>query len=137
MDDFLTRALAKFVLSFVATFLLVGFVVLLVGCSPQRTNPAAATTPTNGPFSDFRAADDPKFSVEEQRMIAAARAYLEKRRGKAFDARYQVKGTKNGYEVSAMFVGAYENGQPLYFPGGHGTVILGSDGSFIDYMPGE
>jgi hypothetical protein len=73
---------------------LILFVVLLVGCSPQQTNPAAAATPTSGPFSDFRAADDPKFSVEEQRMIAAARAYLEKRRGKALDARYQVKGTK-------------------------------------------
>lgn len=36
-----------------------------------------------------------------------------------------------------MIVGGYENGRPLYYAGGHGTVVLRSDGSFVRYIPGE
>ena len=85
----------------------------------------------------MRPAGDPHFSAEEQRMVAAARAYLENGRQKPLDARYRVERTKEGYEVFAMFVSGYENGQPLYSPGGHGIVVLRQDGSVVRYLPGE
>jgi hypothetical protein len=91
----------------------------------------------SGPFSDMRPAGDSHFTPEEQRIVAAARAYLEKSRQKPLDARYKVERTRDGYEVFAMFVGGYENGRPLYYPGGHGIVVLRSDGTFVRYMPGE
>jgi len=80
---------------------------------------------------------DSHFSSDEKRIVAAAQAYLENRSGKPVDARYKVDHTKEGYEVFAMFVGGYENGRPLYYPGGHGVVVLRADGSVIRYLPGE
>jgi hypothetical protein len=85
----------------------------------------------------MRPAGDSHFSADEQRMVTAARAYLEKSRGKPLDARYQVERTKDGYEVFAMFVAGYENGRPLFYPGGHGIVVLSTDGTVIRYMPGR
>jgi hypothetical protein len=91
------------------------------------------------PFSDLRPAGDGHFSADEQRIVAAARAYLESHvnRGKPLDARYRVKRTRDGYEVFAMFVAGYENGRPLYYPGGHGFLVLRADGRVTRYMPGE
>ena len=111
--------------------------LMLLGCSQHRgkTSPVSSSDP--GPFSDMRQAGDSHFSAEEQRMVAAARAYLEKSWQKPLDARYRVDRTQDGYEVFAMFVGGYENGRPLFYPGGHGTVVLRSDGSFVRYIPGE
>ena len=70
-------------------------------------------------------------------MVAAARVYLEKSRGKPLDARYRVERTKDGYEVFAMFVAGYERGRPLFYPGGHGIVVLSADATVVRYMPGE
>jgi hypothetical protein len=85
----------------------------------------------------MRRSGDSHFTAEEQRIVAAANAYLEKTRQKPLDARYRIERIKDGYEVFAMFVGGYENGRPLYYPGGHGIVVLRSDGSFVSYMPRE
>ena len=82
-------------------------------------------------------AGDSHFSADEQRMVAAARAYLEKSGEKPLDARYQVEHTKDGYEVFAMFVAGYEKGRPLYTPGGHGIVVLSADATVVRYMPGR
>jgi len=49
----------------------------------------------------------------------------------------RVERTKDGYEVFAMFVAGYENGRPLYTPGGHGIVVLSADGTVVRYMPGR
>ena len=110
---------------------------MLLGCSQQRIATPSVSNPDTGPYSDMRPSGDPHFTVEEQRMVAAARAYLEKSRQKPLDARYRVERTRDGYEVFAMFVVGYENGRPLYYPGGHGIVVLRSDGSFVRYMSGE
>ncbi len=110
---------------------------MLLGCSQQRVVTPSVSNPDTGPYSDMRPSGDPLFTAEEQRIVAAARAYLEKSRQKPLDARYRVERTGDGYEVFAMFVGGYENGRTLYYPGGHGTVVLSSDGSFVRYMPGE
>ena len=111
--------------------------LMLLGCSRQRIESPVASNSEAGPFSDMRPSGDPQFTPEERRIVAAAQAYLEKRHTKPLDARYRVERTPNGYEVYAMFVGGYENGKPLYYPGGHGTVFLRSDGSFVRYMPGQ
>ena len=105
----------------------------------NRTSSAAASVSNSdsGPYSDMRASGDPRFSAEEQRIVSAARTYLEKSRRKPLDARYRVERPKEGYEVFAMFVGGYENGRPLYYPGGHGIVILRPDGSVVRYLPGQ
>jgi hypothetical protein len=70
-------------------------------------------------------------------MIEAARRYLEARDGKPVDARYSVTRTKEGYNVLVEFVGGYENGRPLFYPGGHCILVLRRDGSVVRYMPGE
>jgi hypothetical protein len=111
--------------------------VTLLGCSQQRVVPPSVAKSDSGPYSDMRPAGDSHFSADEQRMVTAARAYLEKSRGKPLDARYQVERTKDGYEVFAMFVAGYENGRPLFYPGGHGIVVLSADGTVTRYMPGE
>jgi hypothetical protein len=104
---------------------------------PASKSPAAQTIQSNAePYLDMRPADDSHFSADEQRMVAAARAYLEKSRGKPLDARYRVEHTRDGCQVFAMFVAGYENGRPLFYPGGHGSVVLSAEGTFIRYMPG-
>lgn len=115
---------------------LLSFVTLL-GCSQQHVAPPSVSNADTGPFSDMRPAGDSRFSADEQRIVTAARAYLEKTRGKPLDARYRVERTKDGYEVFAMFVAGYEKGRPLYTPGGHGIVVLSAEGTVVRYMQGE
>ena len=110
--------------------------LMLLGCSQQRVATPAVSSAETGPYSDMRPSGDPRFTPEEQRIVAAARAYLEKSRKKPLDARYRVERTKDGYEVFAMFVGGYEKARPLFYPGGHGIVVLRADGSFVRYIPG-
>jgi len=101
------------------------------------THSSPSSKSDSEPFSDMWPADDSRFSPDERHMVAAARDYLEKARPKPLDARYKVERTKDGYEVFVMFVNGYENGRPLYYPGGHGIVVLGADGSVIRYTPGS
>ncbi|HTL18164.1 MAG TPA: hypothetical protein VL793_13080 [Patescibacteria group bacterium] len=108
-----------------------------VGCTQQRVARPSISISDSGPFSDLRLAGDSHFSTDEQRMVAVAHAYLEKSRGKPLDARYQIERTKDGYEVFVMYVAGYENARPLFYPGGHGIVVLSADGTVIRYMPGE
>lgn len=110
--------------------------VMLLGCSQQHFTPPSVSKSDSEPFSDMRLSGDSRFSAEEQRIVTAARVYLEKSRQKPLDARYRVERTRAGYEVFAMFVAGYENGRPLYYPGGHGTVIFHADGSFDRYLLG-
>lgn len=93
--------------------------------------------PNTDPFAEWRPAGDATFSADEQRLVAAARTYLQNLHGKHLDARYKVDCTRDGYEVHAMFVAGYENGRPLYSPGGSGIVVLRADGTVTGYMPGE
>jgi hypothetical protein len=118
-------------------FLTVLSLLMSLGCSQQRVASPLVSSSETGPYSDMRPAGDSRFTPDEQRIVAAARAYLEKSRQKPLDARYRVERTRDGYEVFAMFVGDYENGRPLYYPGGHSTVFLRSDGTFVRYMTGE
>lgn len=111
--------------------------VMLLGCSQQRVATPSDSPPDIAPKPDMRPSGDSHFTVEEQRIVTAARAYLEKIRQKPLDARYRVERTKDGYEVFAMFVHSYENGRPLYYPGGHGIVVLSSDGNVVRYIAGR
>jgi hypothetical protein len=119
------------------TLVMILSLTVLSGCSPHRAETLPASKSNSERFADYRPADDSTFSPDEQRIVAAARAYLEKKRGKPLDARYKVERTQDGYEVFAKFVGGYENGRPLYYAGGHGIVSLRADGTVADYMPGE
>lgn len=110
--------------------------LMFLGCAAPREGAPAAANPEADPFADMRPSGDPHFSTDERRIVAAAQAYLEKHHQGPLDARYRVERTKDGYEVFAMFIGGYENGRPLYYPGGHGIVVLRPDGSFIRYIPG-
>ena len=89
------------------------------------------------PFADMWRPNDSRFSPREREVIAAARGFLEKEKQKPIDGYYKVHDTKNGYEIFVMFAAGYEDGRPLFFPGGHGTVVLNKDLSFVNYMPGE
>jgi hypothetical protein len=109
--------------------------VALMGCSENRNAAPSATGIEL--YSVMRPSGDSSFTREEQRIVTAARAHLEKVHQKPLDARYRVERTKDGYEVDAMFVAGYENEQPLYYPGGHGTVVFNADGNVVSYMPGE
>jgi hypothetical protein len=120
------RALLTF-LSFVA----------LLGCMQQCAVHPSVSNSDPEPFLDMRPASDSHFSADEQRMVATARAYLEKSHGKPLDARYQVERTKDGYEVFVIFVAGYGNGRPIFYPGGNGMVVLSAEGSVIRYMPGK
>src|SRR4051812_10819112 len=55
-------------------------------------------------YADMRPVGDPRLSADEQRIVAAARAYLDKSAGKRVDARYRVKRTEHGYDVFVRFV---------------------------------
>ncbi len=109
-------------------------ILILIGCSTPRVETPEVLGA--GSCSDLGGPGDPRFSFAERRAIAAARAYLEASGRKPLDARYRVDRTRDGYEVFVMFVGGYENGRPLYYPGGHGTVVLRTDRTFVRYMPG-
>src|SRR5579859_6036221 len=100
-----------------------------LGCSPHRVERPPPPKSNSKTYGDLRPAGDTTFSADEQRIVEAARSYLQNRRGKPVDARYRVERTSAGYEVFAMFVGSYENGRPLYYPGGHGVVYLRADGT--------
>jgi hypothetical protein len=104
-------------------------VVLLMvsGCHHRRPEP----------FANMWRQDDSRFSADDQRVIAAARAYLETNEHAPLDARYSIKRTQDGYEVFAMFVAGYENGRPLFYPGGHGMVVLRKDITVVRYISGD
>ena len=109
-------------------FIIALFVLLVAfGCQPPKAEP----------FADMWTADDSRFSAQERKMVVAAQRYLEQERGGPLDARYKVERKQDGYEVFAEFVGGYEEGRPLFYPGGHGIVVLSQDGSVVRYMPGE
>src|SRR5438477_9865037 len=90
------------------TFLTLLSLVMLLGCSQNRAARPSVSNSDSAAFSDMRPAGDSHFSADEQRMVAAARDYLEKSRGKSLDARYRVELTKDGYEVFAMLVAGYD-----------------------------
>ena len=110
--------------------------LMLPACSHGVSMPSISNS-VAGDDSGLRRSDDPHFSAEEHRIVAAARAYLERSRQQPLDARYRVERTQDGYLVFAMFITGYQNGHPLYSPGGHGVVVLRADGSFVRYLPGE
>jgi hypothetical protein len=89
------------------------------------------------PFADMWRPDDSRFSVHDRQIIAAARSYLEKERQKPVDGYYKIDHTKEGHEVFVMFAAGYEHGRPLFYPGGHCTVLLRKDGSVIRVLPGD
>jgi hypothetical protein len=111
---------------------LIVVVVLLfvLGCQQQNTEPVVDM------WADMWPADDSRFTAQEREVVAAARSFLEKKRGMSLDARYEIEQTDDGYKVLVMFVGGYEGGRPLFYPGGHATLVLRRDGNIVRYMPG-
>ena len=109
------------------SFISVIVLLVVLGCQQHKAVP----------FEDMWPADDSRFAAQERKIVAAARSYLEQKNGRSFDARYKVERAGDDYEVFAMFVGGYEDGRPLFYPGGHCIVVLRQDGSIVRYMPGE
>ena len=130
--------LVKLIFDVKCAFLVMFSFFSLSGCTQQRSTSAdISSISISEPFVDMLRFDDPRFSREEQRMLAIAQTYLEKVQQERIDARYRVEQTPEGYEVSVMFVSGYLNGSPLFSPGGHCAIILRSDGSVVRYIPGE
>ena len=109
------------------SFISVIVLLVVLGCQQHKAVP----------FEDMWPADDSRFAAQERKIVAAARDYLEQKRDSPIDARYKVERAGDDYEVFAMFVGGYEDGRPLFYPGGHCIVVLRQDGSIVRYMPGE
>ena len=89
------------------------------------------------PFADLWRPDDSRFSPREREIVAVARRFVEKDQRKPVDGYYKIMKTKDGYDVFVEFAAGYENGRPLFVPGGHGIVVLRRDLSFVRYMRGE
>src|SRR5437899_10958973 len=87
--------------------------MMLLGCAQYPITTSLSKSKAQA-YAHMRHAGDPQISADEQRVVAAARNYLEKSLGRRLDARYRVKGTKYGYEVLVRFVVGYENSGPLY-----------------------
>jgi hypothetical protein len=112
----------------VRVFIVIIGLLALCGCHKQKTS--------TEPFADMWRPGDSRFSTREREIVAAARSYLQKERQKPVDGYYKIDHTKGGYEVFVMFAAGYEHGRPLFYPGGHCTVLLREDGSVIRVLPG-
>jgi hypothetical protein len=110
--------------------------VMLLGCAQHRSTTSSSKSNAEA-YADMRPAGDPQFSADEQRNVAAARAYLDRSSGKRLDARYRVKRTEYGYEVLVRFVVGYENNHPLYYAGEPGVLYLSADSTVLKFMPGS
>ena len=126
---------------------MLALVALLCGCASNRQvrqqdlRPLSAATPS--PFApppvvlgDLRREQDPAFSPQAQRAIAAARHYLEQQGHQSVDAYYRVTHTSDNYEVYVEFVSGYHGSEPDFVAGQFCIVLVREDGSVIRVLPG-
>ena len=107
---------------------------VLCGCQGQKASEPQREA--GAPFGDMWRPDDSRFTQREHEIVASARSYLDKQQKKPVDGYYKVEHTKDSYEVFVMFAAGHERGRPLFYPGGHCTVLLREDGSVIRVLPG-
>lgn len=101
--------------------------------------PAAAPPPFAPPavvMGALKREHDSTFSPQAQRLIAAARQYLEKQDHRPVDAYYRVTHVSDHYEVYVQFVAGYNGSQPKFAGGLFCIVRVREDGSVIDILPG-
>jgi hypothetical protein len=130
--------------NFVSILSLVAFLSGCAGCASReevrdvRPIPAgAAAVIAPAIVADgLRREHDAAFSPQEQRIIAAARQYLEQQDHQPVDAYYRVTHTSDYYEVYVQFVSGYLGSEPDFVPGQFCTVLLRENGSVIRALPG-
>ena len=130
--------------NFVSSLSLVVFLSGCAGCAARedvrdvRPIPAgtAAVIAPAIVADGLRREHDVAFSPQEQRIIAAARQYLEQQDHQPIDAYYRVTHTSEYYEVYVRFVSGYRGNEPDFVPGQFCTVLLREDGSVIRVLPG-
>ena len=108
----------------------------------QPSQPAYPSTGIAADAPDTLVIHEEKKSSDIQhrkdRAIAVARAYLKRQDDRDFDATFTAREMQSGYSVFVEFIGGYDDqGNPLYYPGGHCLVEISRDWKVIEVIPGE
>ena len=106
-------------------FLLISLAVALTGCRESEKLSAG-----------FHRAGSNEFNTEDARAVGVAKAELEKADRKRIDARYKVAHVPEGFSVHVSYVTGYQNGQPVFIPGGFCVVLVSIQWTVIKILPG-
>jgi hypothetical protein len=110
--------------------------VVLTGDSHAQV---ASSPPKGAPrvvFGDLRREDDSKFTKVEQRIIAAARHYVEEQDKAPLDAYYKFIPSSDGYDVYILHVSGYTGNKPFFTSGGFCEIHLDKSGKVLGLYPG-
>ena len=106
--------------------LLISLALALTGCRE------------NEKLSDgFHRAGSKEFSTDEAKAVGVAKAELEKTDRKHIDARYKVARVPEGFSVHVSYVTGYQQGQPVFIPGGFCVVLVSTQWTVIKILGGS
>lgn len=115
--------------AFICLVVLTGLSHAQVVSSPPKGSPRVV-------FGNLRRENDPKFSQKEQKIIAAARHYVEEQDKAPLDAYYQITSSSKGYDVQIQYVSGYNGNKPFFTPGCFCEIHLDKSGKVLGVFPG-
>jgi hypothetical protein len=104
--------------------LLMSVALLDVGCRREKLS------------AGFHRAGSNEFTADEAKAVEVAKAQLEKTDGKRIDAGYKVSRVPEGFSVHVEYVTGYQQGQPVFLPGGFCLVLVSTQWTVIKILGG-